>query len=565
MTKLHKNLGFLEVFSLAAGAMISSGIFILPGLAYLKAGPAAPIAYLVAGLFVLCGILGIIELATAMPKAGGNYYYIGRSFGPFAGTITGMFSWVALSLKTAFAIFGLSELIYIWTGIPPKLGGIGLTLFFVLLNIFGVKGAALMETVLVFFLLTILSLFVGFSAPSVNIDNFQPFFPHGPQAVIFTAAFGFVAFGGLLKVVAVAEEVKKPGRNLPLGMLAALGVVTVLYVVIVFITVGVLPGDELSTSLNPVAETAKKTLGTPGFFAVTAAAVLAFVTTANAGILAASRYPLALSRDRLLPALFGKVGKRTHTPVPAIILTGLLIVGALQIPLETLVKSASAIIMTTYALANIAVIVLRESRMENYQPTFKIPLYPYLPIAAAFLFLILLFNLGVSSAEIGIGFFTVCSLIYFLYGKKNGGHDYALLHLVRRLVNAHMTENSLDEELKEIVTYREYTAETESLKKLFENAPYKIIEDSLDKESLFREISGTAADTLEYSRDDLIELLHERERQGTTALDENTAVPHIVLSGEDRFNLFIFHCPKGIKYSEEAPALKMIFLLRRIG
>ena len=113
---LKKGISFFGVFSIASGAMISSGIFILPGLAFSKAGPAVFISYLIAGILGLIGILSVVELSTAMPKAGGDYYFINKTFGPMLGTISGFLGWLALSLKSAFAIFGISEIVYLYAG-----------------------------------------------------------------------------------------------------------------------------------------------------------------------------------------------------------------------------------------------------------------------------------------------------------------------------------------------------------------------------------------------------------------------------------------------------------------
>mgnify|MGYP005643917461 FL=1 len=112
MTKLKKEIKAFGVFSIASGAMISSGIFILPGLAFTKVGSGLYISYLLAGFLGLVGILSMIELATAMPKAGGDYYYINRSFGPLIGSISGFLGWFALTLKSSFAVFGISQIIF---------------------------------------------------------------------------------------------------------------------------------------------------------------------------------------------------------------------------------------------------------------------------------------------------------------------------------------------------------------------------------------------------------------------------------------------------------------------
>lgn len=104
--KLKKELNLLDVFCIASGAMISSGLFILPGLAHAQAGPAVVVSYLLAGLLAMTGVLSIAELATAMPKAGGDYFFITRGMGPAAGTVAGLLSWLSLSLKSSFALVG---------------------------------------------------------------------------------------------------------------------------------------------------------------------------------------------------------------------------------------------------------------------------------------------------------------------------------------------------------------------------------------------------------------------------------------------------------------------------
>ncbi|MCK5201756.1 MAG: amino acid permease, partial [Spirochaetales bacterium] len=103
---MERKLNFLDVFSIASGAMISSGIFVLPAIAYSHTGSSLFISYLIGGVIALIGILSIAELSSAMPKAGGDYFFISRSFGPLLGTINGFLSWFALSLKSAFAIYG---------------------------------------------------------------------------------------------------------------------------------------------------------------------------------------------------------------------------------------------------------------------------------------------------------------------------------------------------------------------------------------------------------------------------------------------------------------------------
>ena len=110
---LERSLGFWSVLSVSI-AMIGSGIFVLPGLAAGKSGPAVIIAYFLAGIIVLPAALSKAELATAIPATGGTYIYLDRSMGPFAGTVGGLGTWFALFFKSAFALVGLGAYLTIF-------------------------------------------------------------------------------------------------------------------------------------------------------------------------------------------------------------------------------------------------------------------------------------------------------------------------------------------------------------------------------------------------------------------------------------------------------------------
>ena len=104
---LKKQLGLLDVFAICSGAMISSGLFVLPGIAAAKIGPAVIIAYLLSGFLLIPSMLSKAEMATAMPRAGGTYFFVSRSLGGMFGTIDGVGVWLALILKTSIALLGL--------------------------------------------------------------------------------------------------------------------------------------------------------------------------------------------------------------------------------------------------------------------------------------------------------------------------------------------------------------------------------------------------------------------------------------------------------------------------
>ncbi|GLI56745.1 amino acid transporter [Propionigenium maris DSM 9537] len=556
---LKKDLTFFDVFSIATGAMISSGIFILPGIAFSYAGPAVFISYFLAGIFALIGILSVAELSTAMPKAGGDYYYISRTLGPMIGTVAGFLSWFALSLKSAFAIFGIAEVIYITTGLNLLLTSLGVCLFFVVLNIVGVKGVAKLEVMLVVGLLALMVIYILFGAFSVDRGAFVPLLPENPNTILITSGFIFISFGGLLNISSIAEEVKDPQKTVPLAMLSSIFVITVIYTLMLIVTVGVLPAEELSGSLTPIADASRRFMGGFGYLAITVAAMFAFVTTALAGIMAASRYPMALSRDSLLPSFISRINNRLHTPVTSIVFTGIFIGVSLFFPLEVLVKIASTVVLTSYVLTNLSVIILRESKILNYQPSFKSPLYPLPQIVSIFIFTFFIADLGLEAAEISISMLLLSLGVYFFYGKKRTEQEYALLHIVEKILDKDLTTHNLETELKEIIKARDEIG-TDEFDDLVERARVIDINGTIELQELIERISQELEVMTGQDKKTTYEILSNKERESTSVVSDFVAIPHVILEGSSEFNLLMVRCQEGIRFSDEAPMVKAIFV-----
>jgi amino acid transporter/mannitol/fructose-specific phosphotransferase system IIA component (Ntr-type) len=558
--ELKKEISVLGVFSIATGAMISSGIFILPGLAFSKVGPAVFVSYFIAGLLGLLGILSIIELSTAMPKAGGDFYFINKSLGPLFGTISGFLGWFTLSLKSAFAIFGISEIVYLYTSISPLITSLVLCLLFVVMNIIGVKEAAIFQIIMVVGLLSLIFLYIIISLPKINMAYFSPFLTGNYNDILITAGFVFISFGGLLNIANISEEVVNPKRNIPLGMLASIIVVTILYTIMTFIITGTLSPADFSQSLTPVADSAGNTMGTIGYIMIIAASLLAFFTTANAGIMSASRYPMALSRDQLLPPKIATINKRYKTPVISIVITGAIIYLSLLLPLEMLVKSASTVILTSYVLSNLSVIILRESRIRNYQPSFKTPFYPWIQIVSIIIFVFFIIDLGLASIEISISILILSFVIYLFYGKKNKHREYALLHVMRRIADSRLMDNLLEDELREVIVNRD-NIEQDNFDNLIKKAHIIDIDEPLDYEGLIKKVAKDIAQKISMGEDEIISRFIKRQEESSTAISDFLAIPHIIIEGENELFLIIIRSKKGIRFSDKEDRIKAIFLL----
>lgn len=570
MTELKKQLGLLAVFSIAAGAMISSGLFVLPAIAYAKAGPAVIFSYAIASFIILPSALSKAELATAMPKAGGTYFFVERSLGPVLGLFTGFANWFSLALKSAFAIVGMAVLIEILLKdvFAFELGQIALKeisvlccLFFTAMNVVSVRHTGRLQSLLVTVLLIILTAFVVMGVPKLQAVKYANFFDSGWRTIVATAGLVFISYGGLTKIVSVAEEVKDPGRNLPLGMILAWFIVSLFYVLAVVVTVGVTTDVELKASLAPLSLAASKFMPTFGYAALALAAFAAFVTTANGGILTASRSPMSMGRDRLLPAILSRVSKRFQTPHISIIITSAFMLCAiLFLDIEMLVKTASTMMIILFVLDNVSVIAMRESKIQSYRPTFRCPLYPYLQIASTVAYIALLVDMGTVPLTI-CGLFVLFSAAwYFIYVHRHVSRASAVMHVVERVTDRQLKTVTLENELRDILLERDQIIE-DRFDKLIRNCTILDIEQETDSEQLFRSVADILAKQLDENEYVLFEKLIAREAEAGTVVQPGLAIPHVVLEGENKFDIVLVRAKEGVTFPKSAEPVKIMFFL----
>ena len=435
--QLTRSLGLRHVFALSTGAMLSSGLFLLPGLAAAKAGPAAVLAYLLAGCLAVPAMLSVSELATALPKAGGAYYFLERALGPAVGTVAGFGTWLSLVLKDAFAMVGMSAYLVLIMDVDPTMLALVLIGLFTLVNVVGSKASASMQLGLVVVVLSALAWFVvqglwETADRGVDGSNLDPFFTHGGSGLVAVIGLVFVSYGGLTKVASAAEEVEDPSQRIPQGMALSLATATVLYTLGVLVTVAVVPADVLHGDLAPIHTAAEAVMPKVGVWLVVVAALAAFSSAVNAGILAAARYPMAMARDGLLPAWMGGLG-RFGTPVFGVVSTGAAIaLVVLAFDAESIAKLASAFVLLTLGLVNLAVLVLRASEIKSYAPSFRSPLYPWTQLVGIAISGYLISRLG-SAALVFVGVVTAVGWAWHhLYATPRTERAGAIRHVFRR-------------------------------------------------------------------------------------------------------------------------------------
>ncbi|MFC6732414.1 MULTISPECIES: amino acid permease [unclassified Haladaptatus] len=403
--ELAKDLGLLSALTIGVGTMIGAGIFVLPGQAAAAAGPAVALSFVVGGVISLFTALSASELGTAMPKAGGSYYYVNHALGPLFGSIAGWGNWMGLAFASAFYTLGFGEYLATFLPLPAlALGPFGLTSFqvgallaglaFIAINYIGAKETGGIQIVIVTLLVGILTLFSVLGFLQADLSTLQPLFPPetgGATAILPATGLVFVSFLGFAKITTVAEELKNPGRNLPLAVVGSVVIVTIMYAIIMVVLMGVINWRQLAPEFTttPVLDVAEVSFGAVGLASVgigllTFAGLLATASSANASILASSRINFAMGRDKLISAKLNAIHPNFATPYRSIAVTGGLIILFVFVgDVKTLAKAGSVLHLIVYGLLNVALIVMREANTPEYQPEWTVPFYPFVPILGA--------------------------------------------------------------------------------------------------------------------------------------------------------------------------------------
>ena len=430
---LSRTIGLSGVVIISLSAMLP-GIFITPTFAAEIMGPGIWLAFLLAASVVLPAAISKSELASGMPSSGGSYVYMERTYGPLIGTISGLGLWTSFLLKSAFALIGFSAyFVVVTTYFDIEMDILVLSMsalvLITIVNILGVKKVKAIQTPVV---VATVSLLLFICAAAFFVDDFDASRPIDGAlntdvwSLAEAAAFVFVAYAGVTKVAAIGGEVKNPEKNLPAGIMLSLLIATILYSAIAFLMMAAIPGEwwlDASGDVveNPIFIFAEEVAGTKfGIFAAIVS-VLTMISMALAGILAASRFLFAMSRDNLLPQALEEVNVKFETPHFPILITGVAMgLAILFVPLADVVKVASGFKIMIFIMINTCVIILRQTSTEHdWNPTYKGPLYPFMHIWGVVAGAFLLTFIG-QKAFIGGGVaILVGSLTYYLYGIKH--------------------------------------------------------------------------------------------------------------------------------------------------
>ncbi|WP_308936667.1 amino acid permease [Duganella radicis] len=437
---LAKVLGPFDLILMGIGAIVGTGIFVLTGTGAVTAGPALTLSFVIAA--IACGFAALCyaEFASTVPVAGSIYTYSYATLGELAAWMIGWDLLLEYGLATSAVSVGWSgyfqsllsgfgwKLPVALTAAPGAIPGVTtfinlpalciMMLLTAMLSI-GVRESARMNNIMVVIKISVVLLFILVGARHVTPANWQPFMPFGMQGTLSAAALVFFAFIGFDAVTSAAEEVKRPERDLPIGIIGSLAVCTVLYVIVSGIMTGIVPFKEFLGIDHPVTLALQK--AGENWFAgfVDLGAILGMTTVILVMAFGQTRIIYAMSRDGLLPAKLSKVHPRFQTPFFCTWLVGIVFgVLAALVPLNVLNELVNIGTLAAFSLVSIAIIILRKTR-PDLKRAFRCPGVPVVPALAVIFCVTLMAYLSWFTWVAFMIWLAIGLVIYFGYARKH--------------------------------------------------------------------------------------------------------------------------------------------------
>lgn len=407
-----------DLVAIAINGIIGAGIFGLPSKVYSLIGVYSLLAFVACALVVALIILCFCEVGSRYEETGGPYLYAREAFGSVVGFEVGWLVWLARI--TAFAAncnLLVSYLAYFWPGATVDIWRatiiIGVVLTLTLVNVSGVREAALLSNVFTIGKLVPMLIFAIAGLFFLNASSFS-FGPPPPVGAFSQSVLLLVyAFTGFEMAVIPAGETRDPKRNLPRGLLTATAVVAVIYILIQVVCIGTLP--ELAGSQKPLADAGSRFMGTAGGAIISLGALISIAGNLNILLLSASRVPFAMAEKEELPGLIAKIHSRFFTPYVSILITAsLMLVLTLKSSFLTALTISTIARLVTYGVTCLALPVFRRRR-DVPQAVFRLPAGTLIAILALALASWLLLNSTLKDAWASLIAAAIGLSIYLAY------------------------------------------------------------------------------------------------------------------------------------------------------
>ncbi|MTV82108.1 amino acid permease [Secundilactobacillus folii] len=436
--KFAKTMSAVDLISLGIGAVIGTGIFILPGtVAATKAGPGIILSFIIAAVVCSTAAMCYAEFASALPVAGSAYSYGNLVYGEIIGWILGWalileYVLAVAAVSSAWGAYFKSFMSGFGVDVPAAIvgpldiahGSYGnwIAIIIVLLISFmlghGLKSSVRVNNIIVFVKIAIILLFVIVGAFYVKPGNWHPFLPFGTKGVFAGASAVFFAYLGFDAVSSSAAEVKNPKRNMPVGIIGTLIIATILYVLVAIILTGMISYTRLNVA-DPVSFALQVVHQNWAAGIIALGALAGMFTMMVTMIYSSSRLIYSIGRDGLLPKFLGKLDHRGNPINSLRTITVIIAVMGGFVPLDQLTNLVNIGTLIAFLFVSFGIIPLRHNKEIENNQGFQVPWYPVLPIVSGLLCLFMLTQLQ-AETWIASGIWFIFGLIlYFTYGMHH--------------------------------------------------------------------------------------------------------------------------------------------------
>ncbi|ARM74764.1 APC family permease [Acidianus manzaensis] len=392
---MKRKLNLIEATAVGLGNIIGAGIFVMAGSIIYLAGPGALISFIITGILAITIGLNSAELSSKFPNTeGGVYSFAKLTMGDSVGFLVGWMRMISYAISGAATALGFASYLP-FHGLQFIIAGI-LIVVLSMIYFFGLKLASEIETALVIINVVGLTLFIAFSiiVGKLYISHFTPIAPHGISGIFSGASLAFFAYSGFNTIATLTPDVENGEKTVPKAIILSLIVTSILYILVVFSMLYLLPWQIYGLQGNPLSFALQQAKAPEiVIIAVSSTAIIATITVTLSIIIASARTLKQMAKDELIPR---KLSKDTiSTAIISAIMVSSLSLG--NVELIGLVSNFGTIF--SYVITPIAVVI---SRRREITGKFKAPFYPGLQIIAVALSLIVTASLGKESLMLGV-------------------------------------------------------------------------------------------------------------------------------------------------------------------
>ncbi|MFH1786903.1 MAG: amino acid permease [archaeon] len=418
--RLSKNLGLVELVFFGIGAIVGTGIFVIPAIVTNIAGVASFFVWLELGVLTIFMALCFAELSSIHPNAGGPYIFVKEAFGEFAGFVSGwsawLVSWVTIASLAIATSFYISYFVPMGHGMEIALA-IAILVLITAINIFGMKWGLKAQYILTTISILVLWMFVTWGVYWIDISNFRPTQVVTLPILLAAAVWVVEPFMGWETITYFAEDAKNPTRDVPRAVVYSSVFVTLIYCAVIFVTLGLIDQSSIAASKYPLAVASEVFLGKKGALVIAGGAVAVLLGCLNSWVAGTARLPFALARDGLFPNFLCAVHGKLGTPYKSLLFQ--MAFASLAILLggfEEIIGILVVVAMFMYIPVFLSVLVERK-RLKNIP--YKVPLVHVVVAIAVGLSLFLLSQTSWVYLSIGGGLVISGMPIYFyMKGRK---------------------------------------------------------------------------------------------------------------------------------------------------